>query len=169
MRRSRTPEVERSKASIAHISETTGLIHSKQKPKCTAIANAFPLMCLFLEFIIYLKVPQRSKVKSTFQKNIGFLSTSHTKTMLILFLVRYTVFDIFAILCFYDPTHLFQAWRIWLDIRWWRGDFINVIQIALNDYSQPRDCPSGNDALVSKLRSSVRISMSIMLTISVDN
>ena len=34
--RSRSPEVKRSKTLIGHISKTTGPIHSKQKPKCTA-------------------------------------------------------------------------------------------------------------------------------------
>ena len=34
--RSRSPEVKRSKTLIGHISKTTGPIHSKQRPKCTA-------------------------------------------------------------------------------------------------------------------------------------
>ena len=38
-------------------------------------------------------------------KTIGFLSTSRTKMLLILFFVRCTIFEIFAILCFFGLSH----------------------------------------------------------------
>ena len=119
--RSRSPEVKRSKTLIGHISKTTGPIHSKHKPKCTA-RDFFPYAS-FWNSTSGLKARQRSKVKyafltitqkllivSTWNKDHWIPLDEPHKNAVTLFFVRWTVFEIFAILRFsdLDEIHIFD-------------------------------------------------------------